>query len=574
MIPTHRFSRRAFLGGTTTLAASTLVPGCKPRVPPDAGFPDAAPPLARPPSPIDVPSTSPIAMVTGPAPGFLGDDFTRPHDALWKLDELFQKHGGRPPVRERAGLVIVGGGMSGLATAWRLRRHKPIVLEQGARFGGNARGEAWNGITYSIGAAYLAKPAPDDKLQTEFYGPLGVDMLWRVSDEDPVVRGGKVFRGFWEGSTDPRRRQEIKKTKRHLDGVLRKAYPDIPFDPSGDLDESQLNALDKVSLFDELTEKVGARKKKTDPPELHPHVLTVLDHYGWSTFGGGIHELSAAAFLCAYVAEFDGICALPGGNAAIAHKLLEKLAAELEPTSLRASSVVVEVKNVDSEVHVTVLDPDGRLYTIAAKAVVMSCPKFVAKKILPDLPPEQKTAIERIRYRAYVVANVLVNAPCPTPALDLYLVGDDPFSKDTMGLSTRQRATDVILGHWAQGGHPSASVLTLYRPYPFEGGRQMLFAAGSFDGVKKELAAQTLEVLPLLGLTEDKIAEVRLSRFGHALNLSETGFIADGTWARARTPVGDRIIFVEQDNWPAPAIETCFLEALSAEPVVDKILAS
>ncbi|MBI4820988.1 MAG: FAD-dependent oxidoreductase [Deltaproteobacteria bacterium] len=560
-------TRRQLLTVSAAFAGAAFLPSCRVRELPDAGPVDSGPEPARPPVPLDLVRASPIAKVEAPASGFQGDDFTRPHEILWKLESLGQI----PAPRERAELVVVGGGMSGLSAAWRLRQHKPIVLEQSDRFGGNSKGETWNGITYSIGAAYLAKPDPADRLSTEFYGPLGVDKAWRVSAEDPVVRGGKQHLGFWRGTTDPKRKSEFLRTKKYLDQVLHKAYPDIPFESGGDLDETQLAALDKVSLRQHLLEKVG-QTKKGRAPELHPHIEIILDHYGWSTFGGGIDELSAAAFLCAYVAEFDGICALPGGNSAIAHRLLEELARSVETTRLRASSLVVRVKTEGEDVHVTVQDADGRLYTIAARTVVMACPKFVAKKLMPDLPPEQRTAIERIRYRAYVVANLLLRTPCPAPALDLYLLGDDAPTLDTMAASTRQRATDVVMGHWAQGGHPSASVLTLYRPYPYDGGRPLLFVPEAFDSAKKEIQGQALEILPLLGLKESAISEVRLSRFGHALNLSEKGLIADGTWARARETVSDRIFFLEQDNWPAPAIETCFTNALLAESAIKKSL--
>lgn len=43
-------------------------------------------------------------------------------------------------------------------------------------------------------------------------------------------------------------------------------------------------------------------------------------------------------------------------------------------------------------------------------------------------------------------------------------------------------------------------------------------------------------------------------------------------WARARSPIAGRIFFAEQDNWPAPAIETALTEALRTAPAVTAVL--
>ncbi len=92
---------------------------------------------------------------------FSGDDFSRPHHILWDKKSYIESIGGlTKPIRKEE-LVIIGGGMSGLMSAYLLRDKKPVILEQASRFGGNAKGEAWKGLQYSIGAAYLIKPDQD-----------------------------------------------------------------------------------------------------------------------------------------------------------------------------------------------------------------------------------------------------------------------------------------------------------------------------------------------------------------------------------------------------------------------------
>jgi protoporphyrinogen oxidase len=49
-------------------------------------------------------------------------------------------------------VVIIGGGASGLCTAYRPRDCNFLLLEKEPRLGGNAISEQWNGQWYSTGA--------------------------------------------------------------------------------------------------------------------------------------------------------------------------------------------------------------------------------------------------------------------------------------------------------------------------------------------------------------------------------------------------------------------------------------
>src|SRR6185295_3554873 len=95
---------------------------------------------------------------------------------------------------ETTSLVIVGGGMSGLGTAYLLRDEKPVLLERADRFGGNARGESWDGIDYAIGAAYFLEADHDTPLDA-LYKELDVASFCRIkTEEDPVLIEGKIYR--------------------------------------------------------------------------------------------------------------------------------------------------------------------------------------------------------------------------------------------------------------------------------------------------------------------------------------------------------------------------------------------
>lgn len=494
--------------------------------------------------------TSPIAPVTAPSPGWLGDDPDAAHGRLWAIDTT----GASAP--EEADLVVVGGGISGLATAWRLRDRAPVLLEAAPRFGGNSRGERWEGIDYSLGAAYFAWAPKGSALSKAFYRPLELHKLWRTSSGEHVLWDGEVREGFWEGATDPEHAGAFVRAERYLRDVLDHHYPDMPPGEWKVLTDEELADLDRRTLVAELERGTGG--------PLHPHLRVMLEAYCRSAFGAGAEEVSAAAGLNFLAAELDPICALPGGNARVAERLWHGLSEAVPPANLRAGAVALEIARDGERVRVVYASAEG-VRTLSARAVVVACPKFVAAKICADLPDDQRAAIGRLRWRAYTVANLLCRKPAPAEALDLYFLSDPLPEPGT-------KASDLLASHWAKGGDPDHSVFTLYRPLPTDGGRAELLDPASVDRFRADALAEAAEILPLVGLSAEDVVETRVSRFGHALPLAEPGLVADGTLALVRRPIGDRIFFANQDDWALPSLETCLTRALEVEEELRRVL--
>ncbi len=507
---------------------------------------------------------------TAPAQ-FSGDDPRRAHRILWDKPAWLASHGGRYPLPEkRIPLLVVGGGLSGLLTAYLLRRHQPVVLEQAARFGGNAKGESWRGMDYAIGAAYFTAPEAGSPLQA-LYAELGVDRIWRRKSEGhPVALAGRLAEDFWQGETAPAgQRQQFRAIadyfRRLNNGEGGLAYPQIP--AATTRQRAHVNALDRVSFRRHIEAVVRGRR-------LHPHIATAFEHYCWSSFGASFAEVSAAAGLNFFAAEFGDILVTPGGNAAIAERLHERLGRQLPEGHLRAGALVANVRAVSDGFEVAYEDAAGTLRCLHARAVVMACPKFVAARLIEDLEPERVDAIRRLRYRSYLVANVLLERRLAHSPYDLYLLGRGTTdSRDIRAAATRQGATDVVFGQYT---YPDAAstVLTLYRPLPFDGARPDLLAEDAHAKFLREFEAQVFEgILPLLNFRREDIAGIRLARWGHALPVAETGLIAGGTVDRLRRPFRERLFFVQQDNWALPAIETAAAEAFHWAPRVEKYLA-
>ncbi len=501
-------------------------------------------------------------------PDYFGDNPTRAHSILWNKAG-FVATAKAPATTEKASVVVIGGGISGLTSAYLLREHKPIVLEQANRFGGNAKGHSWRGVEYAIGAAYACEPGEDTDI-AKLFTELGLTEKWKLKEgEDPVAVKGKIFKEFWTGETEPnpesRGQFEALSSyfKKVLDGT-ELAYPDIPI-----VDEEKrayVEELDAKSFRAHLESIAGG--------PLHPHIETAIEHYCWSSFGASSTEVSAACGVNFYAAEFGNLVVFPGGNGAIAEALFQKLTKELTPANLRCEALVYDVAVNDGGVTVTYQDGDGKVRRIEAKAVVMACPKFVAGKLIDGLEPERMEAIRKLRYHSYLVANVCLTNAHRDPFYDLYLLGEGTTKSAQFQEHTRkQKVTDVILATFAHSD-PKSTVLTLYRGLPYDGARGELFAQDSFKLYKAEFEKQIVdEILPLLNRKKQEMVDLRIARWGHPLPVAAPGLIKDGVVEKLRKPFKERVFFVEQDSWALPAIETALTEAFSWAPEIEKLFA-
>jgi protoporphyrinogen oxidase len=521
---------------------------------------------------VDLSAISPIDhSVAFPAPRrFVADDPERAHGIFWnpaRLDELEAKR--KQTKAEQTNLAVIGGGIAGLTSAYLHRGHKPIVLEQAPRFGGNSKGQSWEGIEFSIGAAYVVDPLPDSevgKLLTELKL---TDLATLKEGEDPVALSGNIYKEFWSGETlpkDDKGREQFTKLsayfKKLSSGEI--PYPEIPATTQSQRD--YINQLDKEGFREHLERIVSGGP-------LHPHIETAMEHYCWSSFGATFGEISAACGLNFYCAEFGALRIFPGGNSKIAERLLEALTASITVANLRANSLVFSTTVTPNGVEVGYLDANGEVRNIMAKAAVMACPKFIAAKLLRDIEPERLAAIKQLRYHSYLVANVLIKSPPPEMFYDLYMLADGTIHPENIRSETvRHGVTDVVLANFAAASKEH-TVLTLYRALPYDGARAEIFAPSSYEQFRGDFEKQLkLDILPLLKLQPEKIADIRIARWGHPLPVAAKGLISSGVVDQLRKPFKDRVFFVEQDNWALPAFETSVCEAFSTRRDIDKLL--
>ncbi|MHB8882144.1 MAG: FAD-dependent oxidoreductase [Thermodesulfovibrionales bacterium] len=554
----------------------THSPGCVSFQPKgSAAFPSVSDPLTNP----DGLCFSPFNRTLGDkAPKeFGGDRPDAPHDVF-----LFKSAAERRELAdsirdiEKARVVVVGAGIAGITAAYELRSYKPVLLDQGPRFGGNAQGEAWRGTDYSTAAAYFCGQDADSPI-LKFYQEIGIDKIWRTKkEEDPVLLKGKRYTNFWNGETAPEAAEQFLRLRKYFEDVNGEnegqIYPEIP--PADEKVLQRLNQLDKMTFRRHLEEVLGSK--------LHPHIETALEHYCWSTFACTLDQMSAAGGMNAYAAEFGDIYVMPGGNGAIAEAALKKMTETVPLSHFRPSALVFDVQVNGEGVLVSYIDHRGKPVKIRAEAAILGCPKFVVKKILRDIEPERLRAIEQLNYNAYLVANVLVDQPYGGDEFyDYYLLGDGTVDVADMEKATdEQGITDVIYGSYARpdrtaAGRPGHTVLTLYRGFPYSEGRGNLYKDGAFEKYYSQFERQIKEeVLPQLKLDRSKIVDIRISRWGHPMPVQTPGLIRNGTIDSLRRPFRGSVFFVQQDNWMYAAIETSIQEGLIWAKEARKTLAS
>lgn len=472
-----------------------------------------------------------------------------------------------PEPDEQVDVAIVGGGLSGLATAYHLRERNPVLFELRRRMGGNASGERWRGIPYSLGSAYFMVPDRGDDFD-RLYAELGVYEDARIDTAATTYEyGGRVMQALCDGCTPA----EQAAVEAYLAEVQRRAfsaYPDIPF-PEGD---PRILELDARSFHDDVRKVCGG--------SIPAMLARTLQAYCYSSLGVGWDELSAAAAWNFVAAEEYGRIVLPGGNASLAERLWQRLRGGGEGgtaagATLRAGATVVRVETRGRGAVVWWRTPAGQLRGTLANHVVMAGSKHVVKHVLPQLASLDNAKLEAMNAAptvAYLVANVLLRRPARDPWYDVFLLHDAAFPMDGGAFSNDRRIVDAVGGTWA---HPSrgaaGDVLTCYWPLPWHHARFTIVGDLDWQTYAKIAAPQVARMVELFGLAPQDVEQVRLARWGHAMPYAVPGAYASGICERLRRPLEGRIWFANQDNWLLPAVETCLGEA---RQVAHDILAS
>jgi monoamine oxidase len=438
-----------------------------------------------------------------------------------------------PALQRRAGVVVVGAGIAGLAAARVLRQAgvddvQVLDLEDAA--GGNSRGHRIAGMACPLGAHYLPVPGEQAEEVVQWLDEIGVRRHEGgrvVYDERQLCHSPQerlYIDGAWhEGLLPPvdalpaaERATTLAQYRQFAQAVAEAARGGAFAMPTARARwNTSLDALDAVS-FAAWLDAQGLQA---------PALRWYLDYCCRDDYGAGAAQVSAWAGLHYFASrhgfhapgeadeEREPVLTWPEGNAWLAAQLSAPLG-----TRLHTGQVALAVQEDRHGASVDVWNVQARqLERWSAPQLVLATPLFVAARLLAA-PPSALQAVQAQQLHApWLVANLhladaLTDRYGAAPSWDNVRYGSASLGYvDAMHQSTRSHAgATVLTSYWALGGDSAAQL---------QAARAQLLAAPWADWAAR--VVQDLAVahpdLPA------RVRQVDITRHGHAMAVPTPG---------------------------------------------------
>ena len=437
----------------------------------------------------------------------------------------------------RVPVVIVGGGIGGLSSAWQLARSGARdfhLYEMESEPGGNSRSGA-NGVTpFPWGAHYLPLPTRESRSVRELLSDLGVltgsiDAQAPAYDERYLVHTPQErlnVHGLWQDGLLPRlgaERRDLDQYRRFEDIIQgfkdqRDAAGRKPFamPTSYSAIDAQGRALDRTTMREWMA------AQGFDSPFLNWFVdYGCRDDYG--TLAGhtsawaGLHYHACRDGQAAN-ADPHSVLTWPEGNGWLVKRIVEWLGARKAGT-IQAGAMCTRVVTSRAGAELDIyLAHEDRTIRVVAGHVIWAAPAFVLARVWDNPPPGLREACARVDYAPWLVANLTLDA-LPSDLGPAGLAWDNVlYDSPSVGY--------VVATHQAMRVKPGATVITWYRPLaemtPREG-RSILVNRG-WQAWVDEIVAELSRPHPALpGL----LKRIDLWRWGHAMPRPVPGFLGD-----------------------------------------------
>ncbi len=486
-----------------------------------------------------------------------------------------------PETWESAGVVIVGGGVAGLAAGWRFLRagfEDFVLLELEEAPGGTARSGSEHGVVpYPWGAHYLPAPMKENRALVSLLDEMGV-LEGSDAEGEPVVAEQFVcrdpeervfYRGRWyeglylqAGRTEEDARQlrlfnnEVDAWAAWRDSRGRRAFA-IPVAASSD--DAEAAALDRISIAEWM------RSKGFDSERLR----WLVDYACRDDYGLGSEQASAWAGLFYFAsrmkkpgAETQPLITWPEGNGRLVNHLYEKVRARvrlgLAVADIRPSQSASEGNarnDFKGGVEVVAVTHDARgALGLRAGQVVFAAPQFLARYLIKPYregacPPH----VSEFEYGAWMVANLFLEDR-PRGGYGFPLAWDNViYESPSLGyvVATHQRGLDR-----------GPTVFTYY--YPLidadpRAARTRLLSAGRDEWAEVALSDLQRAHTDVRALTR----RLDVMRWGHAMIRPRVGFQWGGARLKAQQPFGP-IHFAHTDLSGVALFEEAFDHGLRA----------
>ncbi len=424
-----------------------------------------------------------------------------------------------PAVQRRAQVLVVGGGVAGLAAArgFVQRGVQDVhVLELEDESGGNSRSHTLGGMACPLGAHYLPLPGPQAHELSDWLHEIGLLRQYfgrTVADERHLCHSPQerlFIDGAWvEGLLPPtapgsalhaqyqRLAARIKALQTGVGGKPSFAIPThrAAFSP-------ELVALD-AQTFEAWLQAEGL---------IDPKLLWYLDYCCRDDYGAGIHTVSAWAGIHYFAsrhgfhapgddeAERGAVFTWPEGNAWLVQHLLAGLSERVH--SARTVFQINELKH-----GVQVLTFNERAQQVEAwhaDTVVLALPLHVAARVLQNPPAALMDAAAKTVHAPWLVANLLLDAPL------LERSGAPPSWDNVIYASSGLGYVDAM--HQSLRPDKGATVLSSYHALPIAQHGELLQAPW------QQWALRVLQDLsPTHPDIHQRVQHIALARWGHAM---------------------------------------------------------
>jgi phytoene dehydrogenase-like protein len=471
---------------------------------------------------------------------------------------------------ERAGVVIIGGGVAGLTAAWRLLKagfDDFVLIELEPAPGGTSRSGTSSLVPYPWGAHYIPAPMKENRALISLLDEMGIidgrdesgapviaEQFLCRDPEERVFFKGRWYEGLYlhAGASQEDQAQldafqtEVNRWVAWRDARGRRAFA-IPIAVSSD--DAEVTALDRISM----AEWMDARGFTS------PRLRWLVDYSCRDDYGLTLDQASAWAGLFYFAsrvatpgAEAEPLITWPEGNGRLVAHLYSKVKDKVR-LGLAAAEIIPSDAGGRRGVDCAAIDHRGRSVAgFHADQVIFAAPHFLTRYLIRPYRDNAPPHVAEFQYGAWMVANLFLRDR--PEDLGFPLAWDNVFYESpSLGyvVATHQRGLDR-----------GPTIFTYY--YPLcdadpRAARAKLLAADWKDWADVALTDIGRAHPEIRALTE----RIDIMRWGHAMIRPRPNFIWSGARQAAMRPYR-AIHFAHTDLSGIPIFEEAFYHGIRA----------